>query len=46
MAPAPQGRKRFITAYEQRMDAVVTHPLFGYRVNYLDLAPAGTIDID
>lgn len=29
-----EGRKRFITAYEQRMDALVTHPLFGYRVNY------------
>jgi CRISP-associated protein Cas1 len=29
-----RGRKRFITAYEQRMDTLVTHPLFGYRVNY------------
>jgi CRISPR-associated protein Cas1 len=28
------GRKGFIRAYEQRMDALVTHPLFGYRVNY------------
>jgi len=28
------GRKAFFRAYEQRMDALVTHPLFGYRVNY------------
>lgn len=27
-------RNRFISAYEQRMDTLVTHPLFGYRVNY------------
>lgn len=31
---APRGRKRFLQAYEQRMDALVTHPLFGYRVSY------------
>jgi len=30
----PRGRKRFLQAYEQRMDGLVTHPLFGYRVNY------------
>ena len=30
----PSGRKSFIRAYEQRMDTLVTHPLFGYRVNY------------
>ncbi|MBI3048976.1 MAG: CRISPR-associated endonuclease Cas1 [Acidobacteria bacterium] len=34
VALTPKGRKRFITAYEQRMDALVTHPMFGYRVNY------------
>jgi CRISPR-associated protein Cas1 len=34
VALTAKGRKRFITAYEQRMDALVTHPLFGYRVNY------------
>lgn len=28
------GRKGFLRAYEQRMDALVTHPLFAYRVNY------------
>jgi CRISPR-associated protein Cas1 len=28
------GRKSFLRAYEQRMDTLVTHPLFGYRVNY------------
>ncbi|MGE3344419.1 MAG: CRISPR-associated endonuclease Cas1 [Vicinamibacterales bacterium] len=30
----PKGRKRFLLAYEQRMDALVTHPIFGYRVSY------------
>jgi CRISPR-associated protein Cas1 len=34
VALTPAGRKGFICAYEQRMDALVTHPLFGYRVNY------------
>ncbi|HXH08049.1 MAG TPA: CRISPR-associated endonuclease Cas1 [Vicinamibacterales bacterium] len=29
-----RGRRRFLHAYEQRMDTLVTHPLFGYRVNY------------
>jgi CRISPR-associated protein Cas1 len=30
----PEGRKAFFRAYEQRMDTLVTHSLFGYRVNY------------
>ena len=30
----PSGRKAFFHAYEQRMDSLATHPLFGYRVNY------------
>lgn len=30
----PEGRKAFFRAYEQRMDTLITHPLFGYRVNY------------
>ncbi|MBF6570940.1 MAG: CRISPR-associated endonuclease Cas1 [Candidatus Binataceae bacterium] len=34
VALTPKGRKGFLRAYEQRMDALVTHPLFGYRVNY------------
>lgn len=34
VALKPAGRKSFFRAYEQRMDALVTHPLFGYRVNY------------
>jgi len=34
VALTPQGRKKFFRAYEQRMDTLVTHPLFGYRVNY------------
>ena len=28
------GRKAFFRAYEQRMDTLVTHPIFGYRINY------------
>jgi CRISP-associated protein Cas1 len=30
----PEGRKRFIAAYERRLDHEVTHPLFGYRLSY------------
>lgn len=30
----PEGRKAFYRAYEQRMDTLVTHPLFDYRVSY------------
>lgn len=33
-ALAPAGRKRVIYAYERRMDQLVTHPVFGYRVSY------------
>ena len=28
------GRRAFFRAYEQRMDQLVTHPLFDYRVSY------------
>jgi CRISP-associated protein Cas1 len=28
------GRKAVLRAYEQRMDILATHPLFGYRVSY------------
>ncbi len=28
------GRKALFRAYEQRMDQLVTHPLFDYRVSY------------
>jgi CRISPR-associated protein Cas1 len=34
VALRPEGRKSFFRAFEQRMDTLVTHPLFGYRVNY------------
>ena len=34
VALKPEGRKAFFRAYEQRMDTLVTHPLFNYRVNY------------
>ena len=34
VALTPSGRKGFFRAYEQRMDTLVTHPLFGYRVSY------------
>lgn len=30
----PEGRKGLLRAFEQRMDALVTHPLFDYRVSY------------
>jgi len=29
-----EGRKGFYRAYELRMDSLVTHPIFGYRVSY------------
>lgn len=29
-----EGRKAFYRSYELRMDSMVTHPLFGYRVSY------------
>lgn len=34
VALTASGRKGFFRAYEQRMDGLVTHPLFGYRVSY------------
>jgi CRISPR-associated protein Cas1 len=34
VALSPNGRKAFYRAYELRMDMLVTHPLFGYRVSY------------
>jgi len=34
VALSPSGRKAFFRAYEQRMDTLVTHPIFSYRVNY------------
>ncbi|KZC17646.1 CRISPR-associated endonuclease Cas4/Cas1 [Rhodanobacter sp. FW510-R12] len=30
----PEGRKRFIAAFERRLSHEVTHPLFGYRLSY------------
>ncbi|MBI4803158.1 MAG: CRISPR-associated endonuclease Cas1 [Elusimicrobia bacterium] len=29
-----EGRTKFIAAYERRMDELVTHPIFGYRISY------------
>lgn len=34
VALRPHARKRFLLAYERRMDQLVTHPVFGYRVSY------------
>jgi len=34
VALTAEGRKGFYQAYELRMDTMVTHPLFGYRVSY------------
>lgn len=28
------GRRRFLEAYERRMETLITHPVFGYRVSY------------
>jgi len=28
------ARKKFIAAYERRLDALITHPVFGYRISY------------
>ncbi len=30
----PRGRKAFLKAYEARMDQLVTHPVFGYRISW------------
>ena len=30
----PAGRKRLIATYERRMDQLVSHPVFGYRISY------------
>ena len=30
----PQGRKAFFHAYEQRMNSLITHPVFDYKVSY------------
>jgi len=34
VALKPQARRRFIEAYEKRLDTLVTHPVFGYRISY------------
>ena len=34
VALKPEGRKSFYQAYEARMDTLVTHPLFDYRLSY------------
>jgi CRISPR-associated protein Cas1 len=30
----PDGRRRFLAAYERRMEQLVARPVFGYRVSY------------
>jgi CRISPR-associated protein Cas1 len=34
VALKPAARKKLILAYERRMDQLVTHPVFGYRISY------------
>lgn len=34
---SPSGRKSFIQAYERRVDELITHPVFGYRLSYRQL---------
>lgn len=31
---SPNGRRRFFEVYEQRMNALLTHPVFDYKVSY------------
>ena len=31
---SPSGRKLFFQAYEQRMSALIVHPIFDYKVSY------------
>ncbi len=33
-AMSTAGRRKFIECYERRMDQLVTHPVFGYRLSY------------
>ncbi|BCX02191.1 MAG: CRISPR-associated exonuclease Cas4/endonuclease Cas1 fusion [Candidatus Roseilinea sp.] len=34
VALSPAGRKKFIQAFENRLQSEITHPIFGYRVSY------------
>lgn len=34
VALSTAARRRFLVAYERRMDQLVTHPTFGYRISY------------
>lgn len=34
VAMGPEARKKVLLAYERRMDQLVTHPVFGYRISY------------
>lgn len=34
VALKPEGRRRFLQTYERRLESLVTHPVFGYRISY------------
>lgn len=34
VALTPEARKRFLQAYENRLETLITHPVFGYRISY------------
>jgi CRISPR-associated protein Cas1 len=34
VAMSASGRKKFLRAYESRLDTLITHPIFGYRISY------------
>jgi len=34
VALTPAGRKKFIQAFENRLQTEITHPIFGYRISY------------
>lgn len=30
----PEGRRKYLRAYETRLDTLITHPIFGYKISY------------
>ncbi|MBX7214779.1 MAG: CRISPR-associated endonuclease Cas1 [Thermoflexales bacterium] len=34
VALSPVGRRKFLQAYESRLETQITHPLFGYKISY------------
>jgi CRISPR-associated protein Cas1 len=34
MSLTPEGKKKVVAAYEQRMQMEIIHPIFGYKISY------------